>query len=785
MPLRRACKHRTDLARKQHMASSTGVCYTAFCRPARWPDNRSSLPHVPMRFLALRRSNTALLLLLALTASGGCSQQTGSSPVEPSLDASDSVDASDAETIESDADDTADDTAERPDDPALREWCGPAWAEVEERIDGVLRELTLEQKVSLMHGSVPLPLNGVWETTAIPEFQIPGFRMLDGPRGVSRFATGESTTFPVAMARGATWNPDLERQVGQMIAAEARLQGADVLLAPTVNVLRHPRWGRAQETYGEDPFHLGTMGSAFVQGAQIHTMAVVKHLAANSIENTRLRVNVQVDERALQEIYLPAFRQIVQQAGVAGVMSAYNRVNGEWASQNYPLLTETLREDWGFQGFVVSDFVWGTHDTIPAISAGLDVEMPTDVIYGEALVDAVNAGDVDLALVDAAVRRILRTQWCFAERIIAPTISETETEEALQLAREAAVQSMVLLENRNQALPLVRDSALSMAVVGSLADVSSTGDRGSSDVRSTVLTTPLQGLRDAAGASTVTHVPGDLADEASQSVLRDADAVVVVVGYTEDEEGEGQVAAGDRVQLALPADDIATIRSAAALNDRVIVVVIGGSSFTMDGWQNEVEAIVMAWYPGGMGGPALADLLFGERNFSGRLPISFAAADEDLPEFDNVSADVEYGYFHGYRHLQRNEVTPLYPFGYGLSYTTFAHQAPDARYDAATETLTVDVTVQNMGEVAGIETVQVYVASPGQVVERAARDLRGFTQVELQPGESERVSVSIPRASLAWFDVDSGTWRHEAGVYGVEVRASVEASGLRAEVEIP
>jgi beta-glucosidase len=708
------------------------------------------------------------VLLTALGLLAACSDDSGSSS-----------DAADTDAI---GDSEDGDTAIDPRAASLMNYCGSNWEAVEQRIDETIPELTLEEKVSLMHGTFPLPTDGTWSTDGIEDHGVPGFDMLDGPRGLSKFSDRTGTAFPVGMSRGATWNPALEREVGRVIGGELRLAGANVLLAPTVNILRHPRWGRAQETYGEDPLHMGVMGAAFVEGAQEHVMAVAKHYAANSIEDTRLEVNVTASERTLREIYLPHFRRIVQEAGSAGIMSAYNQVNGEWASEQDHLLGDVLRGEWGFEGFVVSDFIWGTHNTVPALEAGLDVEMPIDEIYGSSLVDAVTNGDADEALVDASVRRILRAQWCFEESTTDPAFSEIEGEAALTLAREAAVQGMVLLENREDALPVDRSSAPTIAVVGSLADAANTGDRGSSHVESSEVISMLEGLQAAAGDATVVHVPGDLSETADREAVSSADVVIAVVGYTEDEEGEGQIAAGDREILSLPDDDKGVLGEAASLNDRVVTVIIGGSSVTMEPWGDDVEAIMMAWYAGAQGGHALAEVVYGETNFSGRLPISFAAEDEHHPPFDNVSLEVTYGYFHGYRHLQNEGHDPLYPFGYGLSYTSFDYANPSVSVDGDVVNVSVDVT--NSGDVDGVEVVQVYVGAPGEAVERAPRDLRAFERAEVASGETETVTFEVPVDELRYFDEETMAWVLEPGEYTVEIARNVRDIELSETIEL-
>src|SRR5262245_48728798 len=354
--------------------------------------------------------------------------------------------------------------------------CGDA---VERRVDALLGQMTLAEKVEQMTGSGFI--DGAWRTPANARLGIPGFAMLDGPRGVSLMA-GRATSFPVAMARGASWDTELEERVGEAIGAEARAKGASVLLAPTLNLLRHPRWGRAQETYGEDPLHLGRMAVGFIRGAQRHVIGTAKHYALNSIEDTRLVVDVLVDERTLREVYLPHFRMAVQEGHVGSVMAAYNKVNGQYCAENYHLLHEILDEDWGFAGFVESDWFVGTRSTLLSAWAGLDIEMPVPVYYGEPLESSVEGGAVPLWVVDDAVRRILRTKFCFRLDRDPPQREPdvVQSPAHLDLALEVARKSIVLLKNAGGTLPL--DGVASLVVVGDQADIASLGDAGSSIV---------------------------------------------------------------------------------------------------------------------------------------------------------------------------------------------------------------------------------------------------------------------------------------------------------------
>lgn len=638
-------------------------------------------------------------------------------------------------------------------------YCQGDDAAVEARITELLAMLSPDEKIALMHGDAIVPRGGVWLASRNERLGIPGFRMLDGPRGLSRWSGERATAFPVAMMRGATWDPALERRVGQAIARELRSAGANVLLAPTINVLRHPRWGRAQETYGEDPHHLGAMGAAFIEGAQSEgIIASVKHFALNSIENTRHEVDVVVDERTLREVYLPHFRRAVVDAQVGSVMSAYNQVNGRYCDVNAHLLTDILRDEWGFAGFVESDWLWGTHGDVESVRAGLDIEMPAKNRFRR-LKSALEEGRIEERELDASVRRILRAQLCFGLEERGPDEPGVrESAEHRALAREVAERGIVLLRNEG-VLPLDRESLGSVAVVGRAADVENIGDAGSSAVEPGEVVTALEGLR--AMGVTVIEEPDD-------AQLASAGAVIVVTGLLAEDEGESDIAAGDRSSLALPADEVALIRRVAALSERVIVILEGGAAITVSDWQDEVEALLFAFYPGVEGGHAIARVLFGEVSPSGRLPFAIPAREEDLPAFDNTSARVTYGYFHGYRWLDAEGLAPAYPFGFGLSYARFdyAGLALSESRVAPDGTLSASVDVTNAGEVSGIETVQLYVRVVGSSVVRADKDLRAFTQVALEPGETRRVTLELAARDLAYWD---GEWKVERAGYEVLV----------------
>lgn len=647
-------------------------------------------------------------------------------------------------------------------------------ADLETRVTELLEQMTLEEKIAQMSGDTQLTADYgrmLWNVPGVERLGVPPFGMSDGPRGVG--VHDGATAFPIGMARGATWDPGLERKVGAAMGRELRAIGGNVLLAPTINNLRHPSWGRSQETYGEDVHVLSRMGVAFVQGVQEYVLANPKHYAANSIEDTRFNVNVTVDERTLREIYLRHFRAVVHEGEAASIMSAYNSVNGQFCGENEILLQDILKGEWGFDGFVLSDFVLGTHPD--SARNGLDLEMPFANEFA-GLIDQVRAGDLPEKVVDDAVRRMVRKKLQY--RLDAPSPvdeSVVASEEHLEIAQDAAREGSVLLKNVGSALPLATAGLSRIAVIGLLADIPNIGDNGSSAVRPAFVVTTLQGIEDALGDEVgIDHIASDSLDAEDIATLAAADAVIVVTGLTREDEGEGSIGAGDRLDLGLSEERVTLIRDAAAANDRTIVVLQGGGAITMGDWLPEVDALLMTWYPGQMGGHAIAELLFGDANPSGKLPISFPKDLGQLPAFDNESLEVTYEYFHGYRYLDRNDTTPEFPFGFGLSYTTFS--IDDLRVsesDAqAGDVVRFSMDVTNTGSTAGAEVVQIYVTYPGSVVERAERELKGFAKVFVQPGATATAEIDLPVNDLAYYDVDAAAWVLEGLEHTVHVGTS-------------
>jgi beta-glucosidase len=661
---------------------------------------------------------------------------------------------------------------------------------VEQRVADLLARMTLAQKIGQMHGVTTAHLADEGSTPDDTQLGIPGFHMIDGMRGVS-ITTGTATTFPVGSARGATFDPDLEARVGEAIGAEAAAKGSNVLLAPTINLLRHPRWGRAQETYGEDPVHVGAMAAGFIRGVQQHVIASAKHFALNSIEDTRMRVDVTVDERTLREVYLPHFKRAVD-AGVGSIMCAYNKVNGVYACKNTHLLHDILKGEWGFDGFVESDWISATHGTVASALAGLDIEMPFVHFYGQPLIDAVNGGDVPVDVIDDAVRRILRAKFRFGivdgkPPLDPATVVESPAHTALALAVER--EAIVLLKNARAALPLSRESTRRVAVVGTLAETVNLGDSGSSNTMPSYAVTPLAGIENHAGPVEVVNLSHNTLTADDLEQIGTADAAVVVVGLTSADEGEGQQpgrSVGDRTTLDLSADQQQLILNVASRNPRTIVVIEGSGAVIVEGFADQVAAILMAWYPGMEGGNAIAEVLFGDVNPSGKLDVTVPRSADQLPPFVNDQNEVQYGYYHGYRYVDKSNLDPRYPFGFGLSYTSFAFRnlrlatstiAPKGQVQAS-------VDVQNTGTVRGDEVAQLYVSYERSRVDRPVRELKAFQRVSLAAGETKTVSLAFPATDLAFWDSGTNAFVVEPIDYAVECGSSSRDLPLQARFSI-
>lgn len=579
---------------------------------------------------------------------------------------------------------------------------------------------------------------------------IPPILFTDGPRGV---VMGHSTCFPVSMLRASTFDPELEYRFGKAVADEAIAQGANYYAGICINLVRNPRWGRTQETYGEDPFLLGEYGAALTKSVQEEGLiACPKHYALNSIEDLRFYVDVHCDDRTLHEVYLPHFKKCVD-AGALSIMGAYNRYDESYCCNSKKLLTDILRNQWGFDGFVMSDFVWGIRDTEACLRAGLDVEMMFTMQYSAGKIKkCLKTGKLNESHIDRAVQNILSVLIRQVPRIKLRPMSTVCSKEHRDLALEIAEKGMVLLEN-DGVLPLSKDTKV--LVTGPYANEANVGDHGSSRVYDPKIVTPYSGI-------------ARLFPNAS---LTDGDVAVVCVGSNREKEGEffantkysakkkPQNSGGDRISLRLEAEEATLIKSLKSQGKKVVVVLYSGCAIIVEEWKEYADAIIMNYYSGCEGGTALANLLCGDRNFTGKLPFTVAKNEKDYPPIIGIGEKpyvIEYGYYHGYTKLDKENVEPAYPFGYGLSYTDFTIRESAA--DFTEDGLIVTAKVRNTGNRDGAEVMQVYVGSKGAAngEDRPVKLLKGFQRVELKAGEEKTVRVEIPREELKFWS--PGGW---------------------------
>ncbi|WP_436777626.1 glycoside hydrolase family 3 C-terminal domain-containing protein [Yinghuangia sp. YIM S09857] len=656
-------------------------------------------------------------------------------------------------------------------------------------------DLSLEQKAKI--------LTGRDHTTSHPigEAGIPPIVLVDGPHGVrpprtaaDHLGINESrpaTCFPPAVAVGSSWDPDVAVRVGEAVAREARAYGIDVVLGPGVNIKRSPLCGRNFEYYSEDPLLSGVLAAAHVRAMQASGAgASVKHFAANNQEDDRVHVSADVDERTLREIYFPAFERVVTEAKPATVMCSYNRVNGVFAAENPWLLTEVLRDEWGFDGLVVSD--WGAvHDRVAALNAGLDLAMPMDWGVGEASVlEAVRSGELDESVIDRSVQRILALA-ATATGAETGSSGDFDVDAHHALARQLAAECAVLLKNDGGTLPLA--STARIAVIGSFATAPRYQGGGSSHINATRTDAALDAIRAlASGPDTVRFAQGFTlkgTDEAMRTeavaAAREADVAVVFAGLAEADESEGY----DRETIDLPAAQVEVIRAVAAVARRTVVVLSNGGVVSLEGWHDDVDAILEGWLLGQAGGGALADLLFGVANPSGRLAESIPFRLEDNPSYLNFPGELGHvrygeGVMVGYRHYASIGLPVRYPFGHGLGYTTFTTAGLEAA-PTGDDTAEVAVTVTNTGTRAGKHVVQVYVSTTAGPVRRPARELRAFAKVALEPGESRRVAFALDRRAFAYYDVEHSGWAVAAGEYTVQIADSATDVTAEAVITLP
>lgn len=670
----------------------------------------------------------------------------------------------------------------------------------EQRIEDALTRMTLDDKIALIHAQ------SKFSTPGCPRLGIPEIWMSDGPHGVrvefdwdewqsAGWTNDSCTALPALTCLAATFNPELAGQYGNVVGEEARFRKKDIILGPGVNIYRTPLSGRNFEYTGEDPVLASRMVVPYIKGLQQNGVsACMKHFALNNQEHNRDAVNVIVDERALNELYLPAFRAGVTEGGVWAVMGSYNKYKGTYCTHNDTLVNEILKKQWGFDGVFITD--WGSaHDTREAALNGLDIEMGSwtngltwgksnaydDYYMAEPLKRLVRSGEIDEKVVDEKARRVLRL--CLRTNMNRNRPwGAMHTPGHLAVAREVAREGIVLLKNEKSFLPL-RDGA-KIAVIGENAVKSLTRGGGSSELKPRVEISPLQGIKERFGENNVTFSLGYASGEPNYSnelpspydadslriaaieTARNADIVVFIGGlnknYRQDCEGE------DRATFDLPFGQNELIAALREVNPRMAVVIVSGNAVAMP-WAEKVPAIVQSWYLGSMGGPALADILSGDVNPSGKLPFSIPVNLTDCAAhafgesaYPGVDGNVSYeeGLLVGYRWHDTRRIPARYPFGHGLSYTTFRYSdlATDKKEYAPTDTVTVTITLENKGKVAGAETVQFYAAQKAPRLPRPAKELKGFSKTTLAPGEKKTVTVTIPVADLAYYDDTLRQW---------------------------
>lgn len=678
----------------------------------------------------------------------------------------------------------------------------------QEKIQELLCQLTLDEKIDMLHG------DNVYDTKGVPRLGIPPFHFSDGPMGVRaefdrdtcryRATTADlATSFPCLCGMAATWNPDMARLFGQTLGREVRGRGKDVSLSPGINIHRTPLCGRTFEYMSEDPFLISKMCVAEIEGIQENDVsACIKHFVANNQETRRFDVNAEPEERALQELYLPGFRAAVQEAHVMAVMGAYNQFRGEYCCHSRYLMQTLLRDAWGFNGMVISD--WGAvHSTKKALDAGIHFDMEVnsrydEYFYANPLKEMVKSGEIPEERVDHLIRRIL--EMMFRLKMMDPAHRKPgayNTPENHQAIRKVAEEAIVLLKNEEKRLPLSKDPRKSIAVIGENADRLQSFGGGSSEVMALYEITPLLGIRMHLGGNfQVTYAPGysskpedaprqgALAREAV-ALAKKSDVVIYVGGLNHDYDSEGM----DRPDLKLPYGQDGLINRLLDVAPDMVIVNMSGSPVGMGSWLGRAKAVVQYWYSGSEGGTALAEVLFGDVNPSGKLPTTFpktladtpAARFGEYPGRDTVA--YHEGIWVGYRYYDTFGVEPEFCFGHGLSYTEFAYG--DLRAEVLDgENVKVTFTVANVGDVAGAEVAQVYVSDPVCAVPRPAQELKGFQKVSLNPGEKETLTLLLKRDAFCYYSTERTAWTLEPGLFHIHVGASSRDLRLHTSVTL-
>jgi beta-glucosidase len=648
-------------------------------------------------------------------------------------------------------------------------------------IESIIQQMTLEEKAALCTGEGP------WATTVIPRLKVPALVVSDGPHGVRHpidinkigSLSHPATCFPTASSLACTWDVELVHEMGQALAEEANTLGVGVLLGPGNNMKRTPLCGRNFEYFSEDPYLAGEMAASLIEGMQSRGVgASLKHFAFNNQEYQRFSISAEVDERTMHEIYLAGFEKAVKKGKPWTVMCAYNKLNGTYCSEHYWLLVDILKDTWGFEGLVVSD--WGAvHDRVAALQGGLDLEMPGPKPNRvQAVIKAVQDGTLDEAVLDESVRRILNIAFKAAET---PQGQAFDQQAHHMLARKVAAEGMVLLKN-DGILPLQKGLDR-IAVIGRAAKAPHYQGGGSSHINPTMVAIPFDELQQQAAGAELLYAEGypadehfrqDLIDEAVR-VGGDAEVALLYIALPSYKESEGY----DRQDLDLTEQQIALIKAVGDAQPNTVVILNNGSAVVVSEWIAHVNAVLEAWMMGQAGGGAIADVLFGKVNPSGKLAETFPVKLADTPAYINYPGEngkVHYGegLFIGYRYYEIKQIPVEFPFGYGGSYTTFAYSNPTVSATAFKDTdgLTVTVDVTNTGSVAGKEVVQVYVHDHKSTLVRPYKELKGFTKVELQPGQTKTVTIPLDFRAFAFYHPGYGQWITEDGEFDILIGAS-------------
>ncbi len=649
-----------------------------------------------------------------------------------------------------------------------------------DKIKELVAKMTLEEKAAMITGVT------WWTTEPIERLGIPELIMSDGPHGLRHQADPHTEThtslpatcFPTASITAATWDVELIRKMGEALGDECVAQDVDVLLGPGANMKRSPLCGRNFEYYSEDPFLAGEMAASLINGIQSKGIGTsLKHFAVNNQEFQRFCISAEVDERTLREIYLAAFEKAVKQANPWTVMCSYNKINGTYGSENYHNLTEILKGEWGFEGLIVSD--WGAvHDRVASLKGGLDLEMPgPQPRRVQAVIDAVKAGTLDEALLDESVRRILNIT-LRADKTAKGKAFDAEKHHAL--AAKIASEGMVLLKN-NGILPLKKYEKI--AVIGRSAAEAHYQGGGSSHINPTKLMVPFKEFQTLAGDAEVAYAPGYPADNSIQkdlineavTVAGTADVAVLYIALPTFKESEGY----DRKDLDLTDHQVALIKAVSAVQPNTVVVLNNGAPVTMSAWIGGVAAVLEGYMMGQAGGVSISDILFGKVNPCGKLAETFPMRLEDTPAYINWpggAGKVHYGegLFIGYRYYDARKLPVQFPFGFGLSYTTFAYSNPKVSKKSFkdTEEITVSVDVTNTGKLTGKEIVQLYVHDQKSALVRPEKELKGFAKVELKPGETKTVTIPLNFRSFAYYHPAYRMWITEDGDFDLLIGAS-------------